>query len=181
VGGLPVTVANPADWAGIKWLAEGAIKLGSGQIITAAMLLGATAFESHIERADFNDAISKFEFDPTNAADVLAARAYVWADHWAPWNYSVPWSGPQHEAVSQSIMALELARPGTLYLASQGDRQSSRYIAAAVADGMQEGLISESRARPANLPATTIATARAAANLKTNDRKRAHHLISANV
>jgi hypothetical protein len=180
--GFPISVANPADWADLKWLAEGAFKLGSGQIITAAMLLAAV--EPHFEKADVNDAISKFEFDPTNAADVLAARAYVWADHWAPWNYPVPWSGPQHEAVSQSIMAVELARPGTLYLASQGDRESSRYIDAAVADGMQDGLISESRARPANLPAalqTTIATARAALNLKTNDRMRAHHRIPANV
>jgi A nuclease family of the HNH/ENDO VII superfamily with conserved AHH len=180
--GFPISVANPADWADLKWLAEGAFKLGSGQIITAAMLLAAV--EPHFEKADVNDAISKFEFDPTNAADVLAARAYVWADHWAPWNYPVPWSGPQHEAVSQSIMAVELARPGTLYLASQGDRESSRYIDAAVADGMQDGLISESRARPANLPAalqTTIASARAALDLKTNDGMRAHHLIAANV
>jgi hypothetical protein len=49
---------------------------------------------------------------------------------------------------------------------------------------MQDGLISESRARPANLPAalqTTIASARAALDLKTNDGMRAHHLIAANV
>jgi hypothetical protein len=183
IDGVPVAVANPADWADLKWLAEGAFKLGSGQIITAAMLLAA-GFHSHIERAAVSDAISKFEFDPTNAADVLAARAYVWAQYNAPRNYwDVPDSGPQHEAVSQSIMALELARPGTLYLALQGDRQSSRYIDAAVADGMQDGLISESRARPANLPAalqTTIATARAALNLKTNDQMQVHHRIPAN-
>jgi hypothetical protein len=180
--GFPISVANPADWADLKWLAEGAFKLGSGQIITAAMLLAAV--EPHFEKADVNDAISKFEFDPTNAADVLAARAYVWADHWAPWNYPVPWSGPQHEAVSQSIMALELARPGTLYLALRGDQPSGRYINVAVEDGMRGGAIFESRPRPANLPAalqTTISGARAALNLKPNDQMRAHHLIAANV
>jgi hypothetical protein len=81
-------------------------------------------------------------------------------------------------------MAIELARPGTLYLALQGDQQSGRYINAAVEDGMQGADISESRARPANLPAalqTTIATARAGAKLQPNDQMQAHHVIPANV
>jgi hypothetical protein len=140
------------------------------------------------ERAWVLGAISKFELDPTSAADVLAARAYVWAKNHAadPALYpEVPWGGPQNESVAQSIMALELARPGTLAFAVDGfDKQSKRYLDAAVDDGMKGGAIFESRPRPTNLPAalqTTIESARAALNLKTNDQKRAHHLIPANV
>jgi hypothetical protein len=180
--GLGITEANPANWANLTRLASGALRLGSGQIITAASLL--TAADVQRERAAVDAAIDKFGFDPTNAADVLAVRAYVWAQHWAPLNYDVPWSGPQLESVSQSIMALELARPGTLYLALQGDEASTRCMRAAVEDGIKGGAIFESRARPRNLPAalqTSIPRARAALGLQTNDQMRAHHLIPANV
>ena len=101
----------------------------------------------HSERtAAIDAAFSKFGFDPSNAADVLAIRAYVWAQHYAPMNYyppktklDVPWGGPQLEFVSQSIMALELARPGTLSLAMNGDAASKKYLDFAVEDGMQNG------------------------------------------
>jgi hypothetical protein len=148
IDGLGIATADPADWANITRLANGALKLGSGAIITAAMLLAAS--DDYRERAALNAAISKFEFDPTSAADVLAVRAYVWSNSFAPWNYfEVPVSGPQLESVSQSIMAVELARPGTLYLALQGDAPSGKLIDAAVEDGLQGGVISESgRVRP---------------------------------
>ena len=181
--GLGIIAPNPADWANVTRLADGALELSSGQIIVAAALLA--AMDAHTERAAVSDAIGKFDLDPTSAADVLAARAYVWAQHFAPWNYfAVPASGPQLEAVSQSIMALELARPGTLYLALQGDETSGKFVNSAVEDGLQGGAIFESQARPANLPAelqTTISGARTALNLKPNDQMRAHHLIPANV
>ena len=180
--GLGIAEANPANWANITRLANGALELGSGQIITAASLL--TAMDAQRERAAVDAAFAKFGFDPTNAADVLAIRAYVWAQHHAPLNYfDVPWSGPQLESVSQSIMALELARPVTLYLATQGDGPSKHYLDVAVELGMQGGAIFESR-RPENLPAslqTSTQAARSALNLKTNDQMRAHHLIPVNV
>jgi hypothetical protein len=181
--GLGIAAANPANWANASRLADGALKLGSGQIIAASTLLA--TMDAYTERAAVSATISKFDLDPTSAADVLAARAYVWAQHNAPLNYfDVPWSGPQLEAVAQSIMAVELARPGTLYLALQGDKLSSRYIGVAVEDGMRGGAIFESRARPENLPAelqTTVSSARAALRLEANDQMRAHHLIPANV
>ncbi|WP_158818494.1 AHH domain-containing protein [Methylocapsa sp. S129] len=182
--GLGIPEANPANWENITRLAGGALKLGSGQIIAAATLLA--AMDPLRERARVTDAISKFDLDPTSATDVLAARAYVWAEYGAPRNYfDVPWGGgEQLESVRQSIMALELARPGTLYLALQGDQLSGRCINVAVEDGMRGGAIFESRPRPENLPAalqTTSSSARAALNLKPNDQMRAHHLIPANV
>ena len=181
--GLSIGTAQPANWANLTRLANGALRFGSGQIITAAALL--TAADVQRERAAVDAAINKFGLDPKNAADVLAVRAYVWGNSFAPLNFpAVPWSGPQLEAASQSIMALELARPGTLYLATQGDKPSENYIRVAVADGIQNGGIFESRLRPANVPAelqTSISRARAALNLQTNDQYRAHHLIPANV
>jgi hypothetical protein len=170
--GQRIPTANPANWADKTWLADGAFKLGSGQIIAAATLLA--VMNAHTERATVSAAISKFEFDPTNAADVLAARAYVWAQHNAPLNYAdVPSSGQQLEFVSRSIMSVELAKPGTLYLALQGDKLSGRYIDVAVEDGMQAGSIFESRPRPAKLPA--------ALRLKTREQMWAHHRIPTNV
>ena len=179
-----IAVANPADWADLKWLAEGAFKLGSGANHHSGDVIGGSR-TTHIERADVNDAISKFEFDPTNAADVLAARAYVWADHFAPRNYSMCRRADRNTkpCPSRSWRSSSPDRARSIS-PCRATAQSSRYIDAAVEDGMQDGLISESRARPANLPAalqTTIATARAALNLKTNDQMRAHHLIPANV
>src|SRR5579883_3098531 len=90
--GLRIAAANPADWANVTRLAAGALELGSGQSIGAAALLA--AMDAHAERAAVSAAISKFDLDATKAADVLAARAYVWAQNNAPLNYSeVPWSG----------------------------------------------------------------------------------------
>jgi hypothetical protein len=181
--GLGIATANPANWANASRLADGALKLGSGQIIAAATLLAAT--DALRERAAVNGAMSKLDLDPTSAADVLAARAYVWAQDNAPLNYfNVPWSGPQLDSVSQSIMLVELARPGTLYLALQGDRLSTTYLDMAVQDGLSDAAVLESRIRPANAPAalqTTTTSARAALKLQPNDNKRAHHLVAVNI
>jgi hypothetical protein len=76
--GLGIPEANPANWENVTRLAGGALKLGSGQIIAAATLLA--AMDPLRERARVTDAISKFDLDATSAADVLAARAYVWAE-----------------------------------------------------------------------------------------------------
>jgi hypothetical protein len=169
--GLGIPEANPANWENVTRLAGGALKLGSGQIIAAATLL--MAMDPYRERTAVSDAISKFELDPTSAADVLAARAYVWAKNFVPWNYDVPLSGSELESVAQSIMAVELARPGTLYLALQGDKLSGRYIDVAVEHGIHAGSIFESRSRPANLPA--------ALRHRTREQMWAHHRIPANV
>jgi A nuclease family of the HNH/ENDO VII superfamily with conserved AHH len=180
-----IGAAEPADWASLTRLTNGALRLGSGQIVTAAALL--TAWDMQRERAAVDAAFAKFGFDPTKAADGLAIRAYVWARYHVPepwWYPQVSWSGPQLEPVSQSIMALELARPGTLGLATQGDEPSKHYLDVAVELGMQGGTIFESRRRPEKLPAalqTTSESARAALNLKTNDQMRAHHLIPVNI
>lgn len=174
--------AQAANWANLTRLATGVLRLGSGQIITAATLLA--ALDVQRERAAVDAAINKFGLSPANAADILAARAYVWAKSFAPMNFKVEYSEPQLEFASQSIMALELARPGTAYLASLGDKASTDLMRVAVKVGIENGAIFESRARPTNMPAalqTTSEAARASLGLQTNDRMQAHHLIPVNV
>jgi len=183
MGSLGAARANPVDWANLTRLADGALELGPGQIITAAALLAAV--DQSRERDAVRSAMVNFQLNPSQAADVLPARAYVWANTAAPWNFrGVPTSGAQLESVSKSIMLLELARPGTLNLGLQGDRLSTSYLNMAAQEGLSDTAILESRIRPVNAPAalqSTSTAARAALKLKPNDNMRAHHLVPVNV
>jgi hypothetical protein len=183
MGSLGITGTNPANWVNLARLTDGSLEFGSGQIITAAALL--SALDQSRERDAVRSAIAKFGLNPKQAADILAARAYVWANTAAPWNFKgVPVSGPGLESVSKSIMLVELARPGTLYFASQGDRLSTTFLNMAAQEGLSDASILESRVRLANAPAalqSTSASARAALNLKPNDNMQAHHLVPVNI
>ena len=163
MGPLDMFSANPADWANLKRLADGSLEFGPGQVVTAAMLL--SALDQARERDAVLSAITKFGLIPTRAADVLAARAYVYMKTAAPWNFAgAPESGPRLESVCQSIMLLELARPGTLEAARQGDRLSTAYLALAAQNGLGDAAVLESRIRPKDAPKalqTTSETARA--------------------
>ena len=183
MGPLDIFSTSPASWANLRRLADGSLELGTGQIVTAAVVLAAV--DQWRAREAVSSAIAKFGLNPAHAADVLAARAYVWAEHFAPERYfDVPWSGPQFESACQSIMLLELARPGTLYFALHGDRQSNIYLNSAVQEGLDDAAFLESRTRLAHAPAalqSTSTAARAALKLQPNDRMQAHHLIPINI
>jgi hypothetical protein len=174
MGPLDIFSANPASWANLKRLADGSLELGPGQIVTAAVVL--SALDRRRERDAVQSAIAKFGLNPARAADVLAARAYVWANNWAPAYFvDVPWSGPQFESVCQSIMLLELARPGTLYFALHEDQQSATYLRSAVQEGLDDSDFLESRNRLAHAPMalqSTSTAARAALKLQPNDNMR---------
>jgi hypothetical protein len=183
MGSIGIAGANPANWRNQVRLANGSLELGSGQIIAAAELL--SAIDQSRERNAVRSAMTKFGLNPAHAADVLAARAYVWARTAAPWNFpDVPTSGAKLESVSRSIMQVELARPGTLYLALQGDRLSTAYLNSAAQEGMSDAAVLESRIRLANALAplqSTSKSARAALNLQPNDKMQAHHLVPINI
>lgn len=183
MGSLDIFAANPTSWANLKWLADGSLELGSGQIVTAAMVL--SALDQSRAREAVSAAIAKFGLNPTHTADVLAARAYVWAENFAPQKFlDVPWSGPQLESVRQSIMLLELARPGTLYFALKEDQKSAAYLNLAAQNGLSDTAVLESRIRPKNAPKalqTTSESARAVLGLQPNDKMQAHHLVPVNI
>ena len=182
MGSIRPIPASPSIWEELTTLADGSLRLGSEAIITAAGLL--SALDRRRESDAVQSAITKFQLNPSQSADVLAARAYVWASEWAPWNFKdVPTSGPQLESVARSIMLVELARPGTLYLALHGDRLSSSYLDMAVQEGLSDAAVLEINrlpTAPAALQANSTA-ARIKTNLGTNDNMQAHHLVPVNV
>jgi hypothetical protein len=137
MGSLGITRAVPAGWTNLTRLADGSFRLGTGETITATRLLNAV--DRGRDRDAVRSALTRFQLISRRAADVLAARAYVWSNNFAPWNFAdVPESGSALESVSRSIMQVELARPGTLYLALQGDRLSTIYIRTAAEEGLSD-------------------------------------------
>jgi len=143
MGSLRKARADVTNWEHPVRLSDGSLRLGTGEIVTASRLLGVVDRSS--ERDAVWSAITKFELNPEQAADVLAARAYVWANRFAPESFAdVPASGAALESVSHSIMLIELASPGTLYLALQGDRLSTEYIRGAAEEALSDAAIVES-------------------------------------
>jgi hypothetical protein len=137
MGSLGITRAVPAGWTNLTRLADGSFRLGTGETIPATLLLNAV--DRGRDRDAVRSALTRFQLNPERAADILAARAYVWSNNFAPRNFAdVPESGPALESVSGSIMQVELARPGTLYLALQGDRLSTVYIRTAAEEGLSD-------------------------------------------
>ena len=96
--------------------------VGAAGAAAAAALLDAIGDAR--ERAAVVDALKRFGLDPTSAADVAAARAYVWAKNFGPLNFGVPWSGPETERMAEAVMRAEQAAPGTLARARRGDRDA---------------------------------------------------------
>lgn len=179
MGRREVKKANPANPPELKRLTGGSLELGPGQTITAAALL--SALDRSGERDAVSSAIAKFGLLATHAAHVLAARAYVWAKTAAPRNFAgVPQSGDSLEAVSEAITLLELARPGTLYFALQGDEQSIIYLNAAAQDGLSDAAFLERRIQFAGAPIalqTTSTSARAVLGLQPNNNPRTAHPV----
>jgi hypothetical protein len=115
----------------------------AGEIITSAELLN--ALERSSERDAVWTAIAKFQLHAKFPADILAARAYVWASNFAPGNFAdVPANGPALEFVALSIMLVERACPGTLYLALRGNRLSIDHIRNAAEEGLGDATDIES-------------------------------------
>ena len=167
MGRREIKSADPANWPNLKRLTDDSLEFGSSQIVTAAALL--SALDQSKEKDAVLSAMAKFGLSPTRARDVLAGRAYVWAKTVAPWNFDgVPQSGDGLEAVSEAITLLELARPGTVYRALQGDGRSIIYLNAAAQDGLSDAAFLERRIQFANAPIalqSTRTSARAALEL----------------
>jgi hypothetical protein len=163
--------AQPVNWPKLKRLTDGSLEFGPSQIITASALL--LALDRTGERDAVSSAIAKFKLIPTQAADVLAARAYVWAKTIASWDFDgPPQSGDSLEAVYEAITLLELARPGTVYRALQGDERSIIYLDTAAQDGLSDADFLERRIQFANAPIalqSTRTSARAALELQPNN------------
>jgi hypothetical protein len=162
-------------------LSGGRLKIGAG-IFTAAMLLN--EISSTNERRQVDDAIRRFRLDRNNAVDILAARAYVWGRNIAPFQYwSVPFSGPLNERVAIAIMRHERDNPGTLGLASRGQRDAKAAIDAIVksvvggASGIAAAQVFKRTSEIDPALSTDSTKARAILSIQNRSSWRAHHLI----
>lgn len=107
-------------------LPRGALRLG-GAVVTASMLL--QELQRMAERQQVEAAMTRFGLDRAQAADILAARAYVWGRNMAPLNFwRVPYSGPVNERVAEALMRHERDNPGTLGLATSGNRSAGEAV-----------------------------------------------------
>jgi hypothetical protein len=95
------------------------------------------------ERGAVEEALKKHDLDPDSAADVLAARAYVWAKNIAPTRFFwLPFSGPVSDAVAEVLMANELMHPGMLGEAEHGDKDAKAAIERIVLDTIERAAAS---------------------------------------
>jgi hypothetical protein len=108
------------DGLTVERLANGALRLGTVEL-TAAILL--TQLDQARERDAVLRVIGRFSLNQNEVLDVLAARAYVWADWMAPMVFwQLPWSGPVHDRVAETIMRYERDHPGITGMATRGSR-----------------------------------------------------------
>ena len=166
----------------VRYPASAPLREGLG-VLGAAELMNEV--QRSAERAQVEDAMRRFGLSPTSSADILAARAYVWGHFIAPMVFwSVPYSGPINDRVAHAIMQHERDNPGTLGLATGGNRAAAAaveaLVRAAVAGTTLAGPIVLERRRSAVAhPAlsTDSDDARALLRITTNQSWIAHHLI----
>jgi len=177
--------ASSVPWGsgGPATLPRGAIRLGSN-ILTASDLLN--QLHDAAERSRVADVMQRFGLDRGNAANVLAARAYVWAQNYIPVNYrywsKVPYSGPVNERVAAGVMRYERAHPGTAGLASRGDAAAiaaiDRIVDEAVAAApAQIPLVVERTSAVSPTLSASSTRARTLLSIMGNQRWQAHHLV----
>ncbi|MFV0625221.1 AHH domain-containing protein [Sphingomonas sp. ac-8] len=131
--------------------------------------------------------MKRFSLNREDPTHLLSARAYVWGKNMAPLVFfSVPFSGPANENVAQAIGRFERDNPGTLGLATRGDRNAMRAVRAVVDAALASGggvfapVAVERRASKVDPALSTYSfRARAAVNLKQGNRSWvAHHLLT---
>lgn len=180
-GGGAVALPGGGSIALPERLPGGKLRIGAG-IFTAAMLMN--EIQNAAERHQVNDAIRRFDLDPGDAVDVLAARAYVWGRNMAPlWYWDVPTSGRLNERVAVAIMRHERDNPGTLGLAVRGQRDAKRAIDAIVksvvagATGIAAAQVFKRTSTVDPALSTNSTRARAILKIQNRNSFRAHHLI----
>jgi hypothetical protein len=178
-GGVGARVFPPIGGVTVERLASGALRVGTSEL-SAAMLL--SELDAARERAAVLDAVARFNLNRNDAVDVLAARAYVWADRMAPMSFwSLPWSGPIHDQVAQTIMQYERDHPGVTGLATRGNTAALAAIGTIVneitAGVLDDPTVLERTSSVAPALSTNSSRARAALGTVALPQWQAHHLI----
>jgi len=187
-GGAPVRLAQAGTITmpgGAGAIPRGAIRLG-GNILTAAQVMN--SITSAIERARTVEAIERFGLNRDSSADVLAARAYVWARYLMPLNMRfwsrVPYdTDPLNHRIAEAVMRYERAHPGTAGAASRGDGAALTAIdgvvdqAIAAGSAPQGALVVERTSSASPALSSSSTRARTILAIQSNSRWRAHHLV----
>jgi A nuclease family of the HNH/ENDO VII superfamily with conserved AHH len=163
----------------VERLLGGALRIG-GAVFTAAILLNDVS--AGATRAQVLAAIARFGLDPNQAADVLAARAYVTTRTYLPGVYlNLPWTGPVLDRTAEAIMRYERERPGTMMLAGRGNPAAvaaiSQLVAEYTAGVLDAVMIAERTSAVDPALSTSSANARAILGLAVGQLWQAHHLI----
>jgi hypothetical protein len=175
-----VQVANAGaitlDGIGGAALPRGAVRLPGGGIATAVQVL-----EMLRQTAEFQQVqgvMDRFGLDPNKAADLLGARAYVWASYRAPLFSNAQFSGPTLDRASQAIMTYERAHPGTALLADRGNMAAMQTLQTIANDAVANASVVERRAAVSPALSTSSTNARALVAAGTGMQNwQAHHLI----
>lgn len=151
-----------------------------GAIVTAAAVLA--AIDVAREQAAVDDVIQRYGLDRGSAADMLAARAYVWTAWMAPMSHwALPYAGPENERAAELVMTYERSHPGTTGLAVSGrSRAAMATIDSLIRDAVAGSAIPEPLERTSAVdPAlgTTSTAARSILRLQPRQQWVAHHLI----
>lgn len=176
-GGPAFTSTAPGPVAA-RPLPRGAIRLRGG-VWTASQVLQwiqATAERRQVEAAAF-----RFGLDQADAADLLAAHAYVWARNMLPLNYRywhVPATGPVNERVAQAVMRHERTHPGTVVLATRGDADALTALDALVASAVPQMPVTVERTSNVSSTLSADSTrARTLLGIMGSQNWQAHHII----
>ena len=180
-GGFGASSYPPIGDVQVERLADGALRLGAFEI-TAALLL--QEIDQQRERAAVLDTLSRFGLDRTQAADVLAARAYVWADWMAPIPFpAMPWGGPEHDRAAEAVMRYEREHPGTAGLATRGNAAAIAAITTVIGESVAGVLDSPDVVYSVRVSAVDAALSASSAKARTllgspaYQSWQAHHLI----
>jgi hypothetical protein len=163
----------------VERLASGALRVGAIEMTAASLL---TELDRQRERAEVLSIIARYSLNTSEVVDILAARAYVWADNMLPMSYwSLPWSGKVHDQVAETIMYYERDHPGTAGLASRGNAAALAAIDTMVNE-ITAGVLDDPNIlyRTSSVsPALSTSSSRARAILATTTMQQwqAHHLI----
>ncbi len=160
-------------------LPNGGIRLGTVTLLAGPLL---QMLDQWHERPLVEAAMVKFALDSTQAADVMAAVAYVWARRMGPRLLpTLSRFDPELEDTAKAIMAYERAHPGTRDLAIHGDYAAQQALLTIV-DSVKWGdvdTVNERRISKVSDPAlsTSASKARALVGQQTMQVWTAHHLI----
>ncbi len=124
---------------------KGAVLI-EGVIVTAAIVL--TEIDNARERAAVNEVIQRYGLNRSLAADMLAARAYVWTVNYGPWkNWAIPYSGPANTQAAESVMRYEQSHPGTVGLAVSGRSREADDVLTVLLEDAVPGITCNGAAR----------------------------------